>query len=173
MGGDEADLGHLVAQILLDVGQVGDARRDEEGLAAAIMLAQQRLAHHHRVPGHDVGAHRQPVDRRGLDHRQLAQARHRHLQRARDRRGGEGEDVDVGSQRLEPLLVGDSEALLLVDDDEAELLELDRLGEDGVGADDDVDLAGLEPLLGLLRLLGRDQAGEAADLDREALEALA
>ena len=44
--------------------------------------------------------------------------------------------------RLQPLLVGDSETLLLVDDDEAELLELDRLGEERVGADDDVDLAG-------------------------------
>ena len=136
------------------------------------MFAQQRLADHHRVPGHDVGADREPVDRRGLDHRQLAQARHRHLQRARDRRRGQGQDVDVGAQRLQPLLVGDAEALLLVDDDEAELPELDALGEDRVGADDDVDLAGLEALPGRLRLRGRDQPGEAADLDREALEAL-
>ena len=81
--------------------------------------------------------------------------------------------MDVGAQRLQPLLVGDAEALLLVDDDEAELPELDALGEHRVGADDDVDLAGLEPLPGLLRLPGRDEAGEAADLDREALEALA
>ena len=80
--------------------------------------------------------------------------------------------MDVGPQRLQPFLVGDAEALLLVDDDQAELLELDALGEDRMGADDDVDLAGLEPLLGRLRLLGRDEAGEAADLDREALEAL-
>jgi hypothetical protein len=35
--------------------------------------------------------------------------------------------VDVGAQRLQPLLVGDAEALLLVDDDEAEILELDLL----------------------------------------------
>ena len=45
--------------------------------------------------------------------------------------------------------------------------------EQRVGADDDVDLAGLDPLLGLLRLLGGHEAGEAADLDREALEAVA
>ena len=81
--------------------------------------------------------------------------------------------MDVGPERLQPFLVGDSEALLLVDDDEAEILELDALGEDRVGADDDVDLARLEAFLGLLRLLGGDQPGEAADLDREALEALA
>ena len=104
-----------------------------------MMLAQQRLAHHHVVPFHHVGAHREAIDRRGLDGRQLAQARHRHLQRARDRRGGEREHVDVGAQLLELLLVGDAEALLLVDDDEAEVLELDGLGQDRMGADDDVD----------------------------------
>ena len=34
--------------------------------------------------------------------------------------GGEGEDVDFPSELLETLLVGDAEALLFVDDDEAE-----------------------------------------------------
>ena len=77
--------------------------------------------------GRDVGADRQPVDRRGLDDAQVAQARHRHLQRARDRRRGQRQHVDVGLQRFQPLLVGDSEMLLLVDDDQAEALELDRL----------------------------------------------
>jgi hypothetical protein len=35
---------------------------------------------------------------------------------------------------LTALLLGHSEALLLVDDDEAQILELDALGEDRVGA---------------------------------------
>ena len=170
--GDRLHLGHLLAQPFLDVGQIGDARRDEEALPAAIMFAQQRLAHHHRVPRRDVGAHREPVDRRGLDDRQFAQARHRHLQRARDRRRGQRQDVDVCLERLQPLLVGDPEMLLLVDDDQAELLELDRLAEQRVGADDDVDLAVLEPLRGLLGLGRRDQPRQPPDLDREAVEAL-
>ena len=38
-------------------------------------------------------------------------------------RGGEGQDVDVGAQRLQALLVGDAEVLLLVDDEQAEVLE--------------------------------------------------
>ena len=38
-------------------------------------------------------------------------------------------------------LCADAEMLLLVDDDEAEVLELDRLAEHRVGADDDVDRA--------------------------------
>ncbi len=43
--------------------------------------------------------------------------------------------MDVGLQRLQPLLVRDAEPLLLVDDDEAEALELDALREDRVRAD--------------------------------------
>ena len=37
----------------------------------------------------------------------------------------------------------DAEALLLVDDDKAEVVEADVLGEKTVGADDDVHAAGL------------------------------
>src|SRR3546814_1235528 len=44
---------------------------------------------------------------RSLDHRQFAQARHRHLQGARDRRRGQGQDMDVGLQPLQPFLVND------------------------------------------------------------------
>src|SRR3546814_5273532 len=66
-------------------------------------------------------------------------SRHRHLERARDRSRGEREDVDVVLERFQPLLVRDAEALLLVDHNEPQSLELDRLGEHGVGADDDID----------------------------------
>src|SRR3546814_1269655 len=76
------------AQEFLDVGQVLDAWGDEEALPAAIMLAQQGFADDDRVPRRHVSAHREPVDRRGLDHAELAQARHRHLERARDREIG-------------------------------------------------------------------------------------
>ena len=41
------------------------------------------------VVGPDVGADRAPALGRRLDHRDVAQARERHLERARDRRGGQ------------------------------------------------------------------------------------
>ena len=47
--------------------------------------------------------------------------------------------MDVGAQILQPLLVGDAEALFLIDDDEAELVEFHRLRQHRVGADDDLD----------------------------------
>ena len=66
----------------------------------------------------------------------------------------------------------DPEMLLLVDNDQAQLLELDRFRQQRMGADDDVDRALLEPFLGRLGLGRGDQPRQAADLDREALEAL-
>jgi hypothetical protein len=58
--------------------------------------------------------------------------------------------MHVGAQLLQPLLVGDAEMLLLVDDQQAEILELDALGQQRVGADDDVDGAVRQPFLGRL-----------------------
>ena len=51
------------------------------------------------------------------------------------------QDVDLGAELLEPLLVRDAEALLLVDDDQAEVAELDVLRQQPVRADDEVDRA--------------------------------
>ena len=59
-------------------------------------LAQDRLADHAtRRSGDDLAPHREPVGRRRLDHRQVAEPAHRHLQRARDRRRGQRQHVDV------------------------------------------------------------------------------
>ena len=69
----------------------------------------------------------------------------RHVEGPRDRRGGQGQDVDHRPELLEPLLVRHAEALLLVDDQQPEVLEADILLQQPVGADDDVDLPLLRP----------------------------
>ena len=171
MGDDGADFGDFGEEKFLDLGEVGDAGDDEEALPATIMFAQQGFADDDAVPGHDIGADREAIDRRGLNDRQFAQARHRHLQRARDRRGGQGEDMDVGLQGLQPFLVGDAEALFLINNDEAEPLEVYALGQQRMGADNDIDGAVGEASLDRLRLLVGDEARKAADIDREAAEA--
>ncbi len=114
-------LRHLLVEEVLDLGDVLDARHDIEALAAAIALAQQRLAHDQRIEGRDEGAHRETVDRRRRDDRELAHAGHGELERARDRRRRERQHMDLGAELLQPLLVVDAEMLLLVDDDEAEI----------------------------------------------------
>ena len=70
----------------------------------------------------------------------------RHLQRARDGAGRQREHVDALGHALHGLLVRHPEALLLVDHQEAEVLELHVLGQQAVGADDDVDAPVGQPL---------------------------
>ena len=173
VGDDEFALGRVLAQERRRFVEILDARADIEGLSAAIALAQQRLANDERVEGRNEGAHREPVDRRRGDDRHLAHARHRQLQRARNGRGGKRQHMHFRAQLLEPLLVADAEMLLLVDDDEAEVLEAHGLAQDRVGADDDVEAAFGEPLLHLARFGRADHARELADVDRQAGEALA
>ena len=59
--------------------------------------------------------------------------------RARDRRRGQRQHVHVGLELLQPLLVRDAEMLLLVHHQQPEIGELDRLRQQRVRADDDVD----------------------------------
>ena len=49
--------------------------------------------------------------------------------------------MHLGAELFQLLLVGDAEMLLLVDDDKADILELDGLSEQRMGADDDIDIA--------------------------------
>ena len=101
----DARLRHGLVEIGLHLGEVLDARRDVERLPAAVALAQQRLAHHDRIERRDEGAHREPVDRRRGDDREIAHAGERKLQGARDRRRGQRQHMHLGAQLLELLLV--------------------------------------------------------------------
>ena len=95
------------------------------------------------------------------------------MQRARDRRRGEREHVDLEPERAEELLLRDAEALLLVEHDEPEVLRDDVAREDAVRPDQHVDLALLE-LLQDPRLVGaRAEARDHLDADREVAVALA
>ena len=76
------------------------------------------------------------------------------MQRARDRRGRHREHVHRLFHVLDAFLVPDAEALLLIDDKQAEVFELHILGQQPVRADDDVDFAVLEAAQALLLLLG-------------------
>ena len=69
---------------------------------------------------------------------------------------------------LDGLLVGDAEALLLVDDEEAEVLERDVVAEQAVGADDDVDRAVGQAVDHLARLGVGEEPAEHLDADRVA-----
>ncbi len=127
-------------------------------LAAALELAQHRLAHHAGRVRRDEGLDRQPSFRRGRDHGKVAQALERERQRARNRGRGERQHIDLGAQTLQLLLVPHAEAVLLVDDDESQVLEPDVRLEQPVRTDDQIDAALGEPLEHRFRLLARAEA---------------
>ena len=146
---------------------------EEEGLAAALDLALDRPLDQVLVVGADVGADRPAALGRGLDHRDVAQPGEAHLQGARDRRRREREHVDLQLQLAQQLLLLDAEALLLVDDEQAEVLGADVAREQPVGADQDVDLARLERREHRLHLGRLAQARDPVDREGQVGEALA
>ena len=149
----DARLGHELGELRRDALDRLHAVVHEEDLTLAQQLAADRGGDLLVVARADVREDRMPVLRRGLQRRHLADAGHRHLERARDRRRAHREDVDVGLELLQRVLVLDAEALLLVDDQEAEVLEDHLLGEDAVRADHHVDGAVGEPGERVARLL--------------------
>ena len=98
-------LRHVLVEEILHLGEIVDARHHIERLAAAIALAQQRLADHQRIVRRDEGADREAIDRRRGDDREIAHAGQRQLQRARDRRRAQRQHMHLGAQLLQPLLV--------------------------------------------------------------------
>ena len=116
----------------------------EEDLAAALQLAHQRIAKHPAIPFRDQGLDGHPPGGRRRDDGQIPNSRHGHVQRAGDRCRGERQQIHLGPQLLQPLLLLHAESLLLVDDDQAQLLEADVPLKQAVGPDHDVHLALLE-----------------------------
>src|SRR5262249_45418197 len=127
-----------------DVVDVLDPVVDEEHLAATAQLTEHGVADDALVVARDVGTDGEPIDGWRLDDAQVADAGEGHVEGARDRRGGERQDVHAAAQRADALLVLHAEAVLLVDDEQAQLAELDVLLQQAVGADDDVEPSVLE-----------------------------
>ncbi len=75
------------------------------------------------------------------------------MKRAGDRSGGERKNIDCDAKPHEPLLVFHAKSLLFINDDQAQVLEVDVVADDAVGADDDIDRT-RSPLEGLMISLG-------------------
>ena len=151
VGDGDPRLGHEFGEVAGHGFDVADPVVDVEDLALAHEFASDRGLDLLVLAFADIGQHRVALLGRSRQGRHLTDPGHRHLQGARDRGRRHREHVDVRAQRLERLLVLDAEALLLVDDDEPEVLESHLSAEQPVGADDEVEGARREILLGLLR----------------------
>ena len=138
----DARLGHEVAHLLGDVLDVLHPVVDVEDLALAQQLAPDRLGDRAVVVLADVGEDRLARLGRGLHQREVADAGEAHLERARDRRRGEREHVDVRAQRLIFSLCCTPKRCSSSITSSPRSLNFTSSGEQPVGADDHVDRAG-------------------------------
>ena len=90
-----------------------------------------------------------------------------HLQGARNWRRRQREDIDADLELAKLILGRHPETLLLIDNDQSEALPADILGEQAVGADDDINLAGGETSDDLVLLAIGEEAREHFDPYRD------
>ena len=150
-------LGHERLQLGGNLPDRVDAVVHEINLAAAVEFLLDRGLDQLFIPVGDHGLNRHAVFGRGFDHAHVAQADERHVQGARDGRGRHSEHVDLGAHLLDALFVADAEALLFVDDEQAEVGELYVFRKQAMRADEDIDFAdrnALQNFFDLLRACG-------------------
>ncbi len=119
----DADVGlrNQLLQPLLYSANVLDAVVNKIHLSTALDFTQAGLANDDFIPLGDKGLDGEAFRRRCGDQRHFAQAAERHVERPRNRRRGQRQDVDFAAQRLDRLLVTNAEAMLLIDDDEPDV----------------------------------------------------
>src|SRR6476620_9638700 len=89
------------------------------------------------------------------------------MQRPWNWRGGECQHIGVESESFEAFLVFDTEAMLLVDDDESELREVDVRTQQPVRTDDDVHLPCFQILQHCLLLFRRLKTAHRLNVHRK------
>ena len=113
---------------------------NEVHLPVTIHLAEHGVADQRAIERSHLRGDRPAIDGRRLKRADVTNAQKRQVQRTRDRRGCQGQNVDRLAHRTQTLFVLDTKALLLVDDHQAQACEGDVLAQQPMGANDDVDL---------------------------------
>ncbi len=109
----------------------------------------------------------QAIFRRSLDHRHVAQAQQRHVQRAGYRRSAHCQNVDVVSHLLETLFMLDPKALLFIYNQQPEIIKLHVGRQKPVSTDKHIDFPGGEIFQYALNLLWRAKTADELDTDRK------
>src|SRR5262245_20720325 len=133
---------------------------EEKNLSPALQLAQNRIADDLFVITSHVSLDRQPIRRRSCDDTQITNADQRHMQGARDWRWRQADHVDERAQLFQALLVDDTEAMLFVNDDQAQIFKLHILLEQSMGSDQNVDVTARSLLEDFRDLLGGQETAD-------------
>ena len=150
-----------------------DAIMKKVDLALAGEFAVDGVADDAFIVGADERFGRDPIGGRGFDGAHVFRAHQGEIEGSGNGGSGEGEEIDELKHLFKPFLMQDSEALFFVDDHEAEVFKVDIFGNQSVGADDDIDVAGFQSFDGFSLFGGGAEAGESFDSDGVIAEAFA
>ena len=113
----------------------------KENLPLALQFPIDRVPNDSLVISGDHRFHWQTIQRGRLDRGHVFYAYEREIKRARNRRRRQREDIDQFEQLLEFFLMQNTEALLFVDDNQAEIFENDIARDQPVRANHNIDAA--------------------------------
>ncbi len=172
VGKGDPGLRHELLELRSDKVDVVDRVVDIVDLTAPAELSEDGLPHELIVVLHDVGLDRLPVLGCLLKDAHVPDADKAHVECARDRGRRQRQHVHVFAQLFDLLLVTHAKALLLIDDEKSQVLELHPVGEELVGSDHDVYRAVRKTFQDLCRLRRRAEAREQLNVHREVLHPL-
>ena len=129
-------------------------------LPAPGQFAGDCLPHQLIVIFHDIGLDGLPVQRRLRQNAHIPDADHAHMKRTGDGRGREAHHIHRLLHLLDLFLVGHTETLFLIDDQQPQILELHIFRKKPVRSDGDVRRAPGQLCQGLPLFLGRTKAAE-------------
>ena len=128
VGHDHLRLRHYPPQPLGEGADRAHAVVDKVRLAAPFHFIQYGFAHDLLGELDDRGLHRLPIAWWCLDDGYVTQTTEREIEGAGNRGRRHRHHVNLGAQLSEPLLLGDTEALLLVEDQQPEVAESNAVG---------------------------------------------
>ena len=170
MGGNNARL----RQLLLEVGggqlNVINAVVQIEYLPAPPQLLLDRLDDDSVIVFQHIGLHRVAVLRRFVDDRHIPDPAHRHIESAGNGGCGKGQNVHAALELLEFFLLLDAEALLLINNTQAQIAEPNVVLYQAVGAHHHINLAVRQLLQNFFLLLWGAEAGKQLHRDGVALQ---
>src|SRR5450759_285645 len=148
-----------------------DAVVDKVNLPVTLQLGTNSSRQLLLVEGHQERPDGIPADRWGVDEGDVPDTYNRRFQRARDRRSAESQHIHLSFHLLDLLFVQDAEELFLVDNHQANVLEVARHVQDLVRTDSDVDPALVQELAVGGEIPGTYHPGEQCNLVPNRFEA--
>ena len=158
--------------------QIGDAVDfshsivNKENLSTSSQLVRNGISDNFLTECLDFCRDWLPIGWRSGDHRKVACAHERKVKCSRNRRGGESQDIYIDTKIFELVFYFHSKFLLLVDDQQAKILEYDIFVHDFMRTDQDVYFPSLDLSDDFLDFFGGAKSVDVFYFDREIFQSL-